>query len=294
VQTSGQIAATSKTAYVGVRGILLPVDFNESNRKAARQARVLASRFKASVTLLHVREGSELLRSSSQGVHGALSLTRNRLRVFGADELCGVKVKQLVLSGYPATTIAEFADRQHCDLIVMPTHGYGPVRRFLLGSVTAEVLERARCPVWTIASSRWESNGSAVKQVLCGVTFAPAAANVIRWAALFANAFGATLSVLSVLPSAPPQDVPEWFVPEWNEGALPGLESRVRGLVQELDVHADILVDKGDPATIHLDVARTQNADLLVIGRTTRKSREDIGGNTYAIVRHAPCPVLNV
>jgi nucleotide-binding universal stress UspA family protein len=245
--------------------------------------------------MLHVRQGSELFRSSSEGVHEALSVTRNRLKAFGADELAGVSVKQLVLPGYPSTTIAEFADRQHCDLVVMPTHGYGPVRRFLLGSVTAQVLERARCPVWTIASSTGEANCSALKQVLCGVELTPAAANVIRWAASFADAFNASLCVLSVLPATPPEDVPEWYVPEWDEGALPGLESRLRGLVQELGVHADILVDKGDSATILLDVTRSQKADLLVIGRTTRESdRGELGGNTYAIVRHARCPVVSV
>lgn len=284
-----------KSECVGVRSILLPVDFNESNRRAARQARVLAKRFKVPVTLLHVRDGLELLSSSSESVHEALCATRTRLQAFAADELGGVNVKQLVLSGFPATTIVDFANRQDCDLVVMPTHGYGPVRRFLLGSVTAQVLESARCPVWTVASSTWESNGNTLKQVLCSVELAPAAANVIRWAALFANAFGARLCVLSVLPTAPPQDVPEWFVPEWNQGALPGLESRVRRLVQELDVHAEILVDRGDPPTILLDVAHAQRADLLVTGRTMVKSGGgQIGDDTYGVVRHAPCPVLNV
>ena len=31
----------------------------------------------------------------------------------------------------------------------MPTHGFGPLRRFLLGSVAAKVLHDAQCPVWT-------------------------------------------------------------------------------------------------------------------------------------------------
>ena len=31
----------------------------------------------------------------------------------------------------------------------MPTHGYGPFRRFILGSNTAKVLHDADCPVWT-------------------------------------------------------------------------------------------------------------------------------------------------
>src|ERR1700688_4681003 len=32
---------------------------------------------------------------------------------------------------------------------MMPTHGYGPFRALLLGSVTAKVLHDAHCPVWT-------------------------------------------------------------------------------------------------------------------------------------------------
>ena len=39
--------------------------------------------------------------------------------------------------------------REQMDLIVMPTHGYGPFRRFILGSVTAKVLHDADCPVMT-------------------------------------------------------------------------------------------------------------------------------------------------
>ena len=49
----------------------------------------------------------------------------------------------------PATAIISFAETNGVDLIMMPTHGYGPVRSFLLGSVAAKVLHDARCPVWT-------------------------------------------------------------------------------------------------------------------------------------------------
>ncbi len=51
--------------------------------------------------------------------------------------------------GDPAQVITAFAHTQGVDLIMMPTHGYGPFRRLLLGSVTAKVLHDAECPVWT-------------------------------------------------------------------------------------------------------------------------------------------------
>jgi nucleotide-binding universal stress UspA family protein len=36
---------------------------------------------------------------------------------------------------------------QHADLVVVGTHGRGPVRSFLLGSVSLSVIKHAACPV---------------------------------------------------------------------------------------------------------------------------------------------------
>ena len=53
-----------------------------------------------------------------------------------------------VLSGLPAAReIAQYAASQGADLIVVGTHGYGPVRRLVLGSVADQVVRMAPCPV---------------------------------------------------------------------------------------------------------------------------------------------------
>ena len=51
--------------------------------------------------------------------------------------------------GEAASRIVAFAKSHDIDLIMMPTHGLGPFRRFLIGSITAKVLHDAHCPVWT-------------------------------------------------------------------------------------------------------------------------------------------------
>jgi hypothetical protein len=43
-----------------------------------------------------------------------------------------------VCVGDPAEVILRAAEEERINLIVMPTRGYGPFRRFLLGSVTAK------------------------------------------------------------------------------------------------------------------------------------------------------------
>jgi nucleotide-binding universal stress UspA family protein len=54
---------------------------------------------------------------------------------------------QLVTSGDPADEILKFADEIGADLIAMGSHGRTGLRRFLLGSVSRQVLDHAKCPV---------------------------------------------------------------------------------------------------------------------------------------------------
>lgn len=51
---------------------------------------------------------------------------------------------------HPAEAIVRLADREKCDLIVMSSHGRRGVRRFVLGSQTAEVVTQTTIPVLVI------------------------------------------------------------------------------------------------------------------------------------------------
>jgi len=60
------------------------------------------------------------------------------------------EVVTAVVPGRPAHEIVGYAETHGADLIVMGTHGYGTVRRFLLGSVADQVLRQATCPVLVV------------------------------------------------------------------------------------------------------------------------------------------------
>ena len=55
----------------------------------------------------------------------------------------------IVVMGQEADTIVELARAHAADAIVIGTHGYGPVKHFVLGSVAERVLRMADCPVLT-------------------------------------------------------------------------------------------------------------------------------------------------
>jgi nucleotide-binding universal stress UspA family protein len=55
-----------------------------------------------------------------------------------------------VMAGHAAEAIVELARDRSADVIVVGTHGYGPIKHFVLGSVAERVLRRAECPVVTV------------------------------------------------------------------------------------------------------------------------------------------------
>jgi nucleotide-binding universal stress UspA family protein len=58
---------------------------------------------------------------------------------------------QVIVADKPsASHILEILDRLGCDLIVMGTHGRSWLKHLLFGSLTEEVVRRARCPVMVV------------------------------------------------------------------------------------------------------------------------------------------------
>jgi nucleotide-binding universal stress UspA family protein len=58
-----------------------------------------------------------------------------------------LKVAVEALEGSPKKVIIEEAERWGADLIVLGSHGYGPAKRFVLGSVAQAVVLHAHCSV---------------------------------------------------------------------------------------------------------------------------------------------------
>jgi nucleotide-binding universal stress UspA family protein len=61
-----------------------------------------------------------------------------------------IPVDTVLREGDPATEILEAAQVFDADLIVMGTHGRGPIGRVVLGSVASAVMRKSACPVLTV------------------------------------------------------------------------------------------------------------------------------------------------
>ncbi|HUK15180.1 MAG TPA: universal stress protein, partial [Bryobacteraceae bacterium] len=186
--------------------ILLPVDFSERSVGAARYVRLLAERSQAEAILLHVAVPAPFQLGPMEMASMPIpDLYRSQMELFQKDldglresELGGIRTRTVVLEGDPAARIVEFAHREEAGLIVMPTHGYGPFRRFLLGSVTAKALHDLDCPVWTGPhlenAPKWTS--ITIRRVACAVDFGLQTRAVLGWGSMMAREFGADLVIL--------------------------------------------------------------------------------------------------
>jgi nucleotide-binding universal stress UspA family protein len=137
-----------------IKRILMPTDFSETSDAALEYAVVLARAFSSSVHLLHVvRDISE----PGGGWHPPLSLLEEQKA--GARETLSklverqpreVQVQTSLRVGSPFVEIVRCAKELEADLIVMGTHGRGPVAHMLMGSVAEKVVRKAPCPVLTV------------------------------------------------------------------------------------------------------------------------------------------------
>jgi nucleotide-binding universal stress UspA family protein len=286
--------------------ILVPVEFSPRCSGAVQYAETLACHFGAEIVLLHVAisptlpYGSpELLAYSSESDLAAAQVEERTamLEGFQAEELKDLPVTRVVLQGDPARVIVNYAHENRCDLIVMPTHGYGPFRRFLLGSVTGKVLHDASCPVWTGPHMEQAPAHDSIhfRKILCALDFGPQSRLVLCWAAGFAREFGASLGIVHAIPASTVRLGSFYFDPEWRMHMLKTARERIDFLKDDLHLEAEAILETGDVADAVSQAARQWQADALVIGRGHAAGM--LGGlrtHAYAILRESPCPVAAI
>jgi nucleotide-binding universal stress UspA family protein len=69
----------------------------------------------------------------------------------------GLEPDAVLLDGIPADEICALAEGREASMIVIGSHGWGPVRRLLFGSVSSAVLHHAPCPVLVVRADGEET-----------------------------------------------------------------------------------------------------------------------------------------
>ena len=134
--------------------VLAPVDFSDESF-AAVDAGLEHVDAPSDLTVVHVLQDpspaspAEMWRTvdkDSRTRHAAKAL-RERL---GDERYKGVQID--IEFGDAGSRIAQLAERQAADLIVLPSHGRTGIKHLLIGSVAERVVRLAHCPVLVLRS----------------------------------------------------------------------------------------------------------------------------------------------
>lgn len=274
--------------------ILIPIDFSERCLGAARFSIPLAERFHSQITLLHIEMPDQADPYPDRDIEREIP-PEKRLRDFLVAAFTHLDVKRILRIGTDvAHEIVQYAREDGSDLIMMPTHGYGAFRRFLLGSTTAKVLHDTSCPVWTGAHlaqgppAEWINPTT----ILCAADNDAGSEKALKWASRLASALDSDLVMVHVEPRLTRSE--EYDSKEFDEMVIAEANQNMEKIQRAAGTRVEVFIRGGIVPHAVASAGKDLEADLLVIGRRSDPASEGLGLNTYGIIRESPCPVVSV
>ena len=279
--------------------ILFPIDFSDRSRALNREVEWLAARFDSRVTLMHVFEipaawyaGGEASYFDAEALNDLRQSARQRLHeyVIKAPE---ARLERVLAEADAAAQILGFAEEHDVDLIVMGTHGYGALQGWLLGSVTAKVLQRANCPVWTDSLLHSQPQNPSISKILCAVEMIEEAVPLLQFTDQLAQDLGATVRLVHSVPELNTRPS-RYFDFDLHQYLMESARVDLAKMQREAGTDFDATLSGLRISNALSNLAAEYGGDLIVTGRgRAQKTLGRFQTHIYDIVRHAPCPVLS-
>jgi nucleotide-binding universal stress UspA family protein len=289
--------------------IVAGCDLSTSSDHALERAIGLAQRHRARLVLVHAQAseapgtGPEADNVILEQLDEVASAIRDELAQRLASKLAEIRPLGLSTSavsriGAPDEVLAQVADQESAELIVVGTQGHTGISRFLLGSVAAATVRRSHCDVLVV---RGDPVRGAFSRPLVATDFSPAAAKALAHTDDFLVAPGGQIDVVHA-----------WQMPTGSWGASLLGENRfpwstVRDAVlasakpqaERLSAeHGGLRVElvQGPAAHVITETAERGRHDLVVVGAHGHRGfrRLLLGSVAESTVRHAVCSVLVV
>ena len=282
------------------RKILFPVDYSEPCKAIVPYIQDIVRHYSAELTVVHAY-GPEALGFIDLPVvdpsflEKARAFEEERLAQFSRESFPGQPVESITELNEPATAIHKVIQNRGMDLVMLPTHGRGPLRRLLLGSVTSKVLHDVNASVWTGTGSSLASHkpGVPYRAVVCALNGNAEDVTILRAAHTFAASYQAQLSLVRVVEM--PRSTMDIDYTQFAQAIMDTADRQLRELKSSLGIDAPHSVIEANVADGVSQAAIRAQADLVITGRGQAQGRVSrLWSHLYEIVRESPCPVLSV
>lgn len=290
--------------------ILVPLDGSKFAEAAIPVALGLAKSLDGQIELISVFEDEPVVATWQLSTVEMRSLLIEYLGAISQRiaEVSDVAISSSVVSGPVARSLEEYAARHAPHVIVMSTHGRGPVSRAWLGSIADHVARHVPMPVMLVRPEDEAeveiADTHRFSNLLVPLDGSDRAEASLEWAARVARACNACLTLIRVVP--PPLPLSSPYLPHAIANTREALESGqqeaaeyLRGVARRLEkegmrVLAEVVTVGVSPASGITRHAEEHAIDLVVITTHGRSGlpRLVLGSVADKVVRAAHTPVL--
>lgn len=282
------------------RRVLVPLDGSEIAERAIPYAKTIAKTKGSELILFTVSIAS--VERLDRPMKAYLELNAKEL------QSQGIKASTAIAYGNVADEIVSFADKSNIDLIIISTHGYSGIKRWVLGSVARNVLYGTCAQVLLIKSEAPKVSQAELKKLLLPLDGSPFAEAPIP--SIEELTKGTKIEVVLTTVSEPPL-VPSYgdrpINPTWKKHRdalwaetqkqaseyLNKVKSKLGG--KGLKVKSKVIPGElGRVAESIMQAAQKEKVDLIVMTTHGRSgvSRWVYGGVANRIVEQSAQPVL--
>ena len=278
--------------------ILVPLDGSQLSQRALEPA-IAMSLAQAGAELLLVRTPVVDTLSLAVSEHKHAEARHDALiyleTIRKSNEQPDLHIQTRLVEGDVAGAIVDTALSEQVDLIIMSTHGYSGLTRWVLGSVTEKVLRSAPCPVLAVRAARHP------QKVLITLDGSPLSERAIEPGLAVAQSLNAAVTLLRVVPrvsiDGKLDEHERGLSRRMQEDLIEEAKDYLRGR-SEAAARSGVIIKSevriGSPADIILEHIETYGTDLIVMathGRTGLK-RWVYGSVTAKVLRSVNCSML--
>lgn len=283
--------------------VLIPVDFSYYSLKACEFGFNFAQNIGAEVVLLHVYftpiyatslpygdvfnyqlSDEENVRSILQKVHADLNALSDKVKEkVASGEFPDIKYTCVLREGIPEEEVLRYTKEYRPRIIIMGTRGKSQKDIDLIGSVTAEVIERSRVPVLAIPENTPFKQFSEAKRIAFITNFDQR--DLIAFDSLINNLKSFKFSV-SLIHLSDVQNT-------WNEIKLAGIKEYFQKQYPQLEIYYDVV--KNDNLLSSLDsYIKSNHIDIITLTSYKRNifSRLFNPGIARKMIFHSDTPLL--
>jgi nucleotide-binding universal stress UspA family protein len=293
-------AATVVQNRIQLKNIVFATDFSQTAMAAIPFAAEIAQRFGANLFAVHAKTPENYALPTTEiwpMVNAQLEQDTKELKETLRNRFPNIQSEVLTADGGVWAVVEAVAQEKQADLIVVGTSGRRGIGKFILGSVAEEILRRSTRPVLTVGphSPAEPPREAKFKKIVYATDFSEGSHEAAAFAVALAEEHQAHLTLLHVIQ----EPKTDGLVPadEIEAAAIDRLGSLVAGEA-ELWCEPKAVVRQGDPAEKILEVAKREEADLIVLGvrkyKGVVRATHLAGAVAHQVVAQAACPVLTV